>query len=97
LHLFIESLDNLSRKLKIFEALIEKNDYLKAAVIANDIDYSIQNFDPLSYFPKLFAKYFSICAKHVAALTEQYEKKESLQVKALVNLYRTDLEMFLDW
>lgn len=97
LHLFIESLDHLSRKLKIFEALIEKDDYLKAAVVANDIDHLIENFDPLSYFPKLFAKYFSIFAKHVTALTEQYEKRNSLQVKALVKLYRTDLEMFLDW
>lgn len=97
LHLFIESLDNLSHKLKIFEALIEKNDYLKAAVVANDIDHLIENFDPLSYFPKLFAKYYSIFAKNVTALTEQYEKKESLQVRALVKLYRTDLKMFLDW
>ncbi|MBA2368460.1 MAG: hypothetical protein H0V82_05485 [Candidatus Protochlamydia sp.] len=97
LNLFIQSLDDLSRKLKIFEALIEKNDYLKAAVVANDIDHLIENFDPLSYFPKLFAKYFSIFAKHVTALTEQYEKKDSLQVKALVRLYRTDLKMFLDW
>jgi hypothetical protein len=97
LHLFIESLDNLSRKLKIFEALIENDDYLKAAVVANDIDHLIENFDPLSYFPKLFAKYFSIFAKHVTALTEQYEKKDSLQVRALVKLYRTDLKMFLDW
>lgn len=97
LHLFIESLDHLSRKLKIFEAFIEKGDYLKAAVVAKDIDYLIENFDPLSYFPKLFAKYFSIFAKHVTALTEQYEKKDTLQVRALVNLYKTDLQMFLDW
>lgn len=97
LQLFIKSLDNLSRKLKIFEVLIEKDDYLKAAVVANDIDHLIENFDPLSYFPKLFAKYFSTFAKHVTALTEQYEKRDSLQVKALVKLYRTDLEMFLDW
>lgn len=97
LHLFIESLDSLSRKLKIFEALIEKNDYLKAAIVANDIDHLVENFDPLNYFPKLFAKYFSMFAKHVTALTEQYENKKSLQIKALERLYRTDLEMFLDW
>lgn len=94
---FIKSLDDLSRKLKIFEALIEKNDYLKAAVVAMDIDHLIENFDPLNYFPKLFAKYFSLIAKHVAALTDEFDKKDSLQTKSLEKLYRTDLEMFLEW
>ncbi|MCE2983348.1 MAG: hypothetical protein LW832_07265 [Parachlamydia sp.] len=94
---FIKSLDQLSYKLKVFEELIEKNNYLKAAVVAKDIDHLIENFDPLSYFPKLFAKYFSLFAKHVTALSEQYDKKDSLQVKALEKLYRTDLELFMDW
>lgn len=97
LSLFIASLDELSRKLKVFEDLIGKNDYLKAAVVANDIERMIENFDPLNYFPKLFSRYFSLFAKHVAALTDEFEKKETLQVKALEKLYRTDLQLFLEW
>lgn len=95
--LFLEELEVFSRKLKVFELLISQNDYLKAAVVARDIDQLIDNFDPLSYFPKLFGKYFSIVAKNVVGLSDQHEKKESLQVKSLEKLYRTDLDMFIDW
>jgi hypothetical protein len=95
--LFLKRFDDFSRKLKIFESLIVKNDYLKAAVVAKDIDHLIETFDPLNYFPKLFAKYFSLFAKHVAALSAQYQNSESLQVKTLEKLYRTDLDMFVDW
>lgn len=95
--LSLEKLDDFSRKLKVFELLISQNNYLKAAVVAKDIDHLLENFDPLNYFPKLFAKYFSLFAKHVAALSEQYENKESLQVKHLEKLYRADLDMFIDW
>lgn len=97
LPLFIEKLDALSRKLKIFESLIGKNDYLKAAIVAHDIDQLIENFDPLEYFPKLFAPYFSLFARHVAALSEQYEQRDTLQVKALEKLYRTDFDLFIEW
>lgn len=95
--LFLEELEVLSRKMRVFELFISQNDYLKAAVVARDIDQLIDNFDPLSYFPKLFGRYFSTVAKNVVALTDQYEKKESLQVKSLEKLYRTDLDMFIDW
>ncbi len=95
--LFLKRFDDFSRKLKIFESLIIKNDYLKAAVVAKDIDHLIETFDPLNYFPKLFAKYFSLFAKHVAALSAQYQNSESLQIKTLEKLYRTDLDMFVEW
>lgn len=92
-----DELEAFSNKLKIFESLIAKNDYLKAAVVAKDIEHLIQNFDPLSYFPKLFSTYYFLFAKHVAALSEQFNNKESLQVKCLEKLYRIDPEKFLEW
>ncbi len=95
--LSLEKLDIFLRKLKVFESLINQNDYLKAAIVSKDIDHLLENFDPINFFPKVFAKYFALFAKHVAALSEQYEKKESLQVKSLEKLYRADLDMFIDW
>jgi hypothetical protein len=92
-----DELHDFSRKMHLFETLIAKHDYLKAAVVAKDIDHLIETFDPLNYFPKLFSKYFSILAKHVAAITEQHKNQDSLQVKALERLYRTDFDMFVDW
>lgn len=93
----LEKLENFLQKLKVFETFISQNDYLKAAVVARDIDHLIDTFDPLNYFPKLFARYFALFAKHVAALSDQYEKRDSLQVKALEKLYRADIDMFIHW
>ncbi len=95
--LFLQKLEELSRKMKIFELLIGQNNYLKAAVVARDIDRLLEEFDPLNYFPKLFAKHFSLFAKHVTALSEQYDRKDTLQVKSLEKLYRADLDMFVEW
>lgn len=93
----IEKMEIFFNKLKMFESLINKNDYVKAALVARDIDQMIENFDPLAYFPKLFSTYFSLLAKHVAALSQQWDNKESLQLKFLEKLYQTDIEKFLNW
>ena len=95
--LFLERLKEFSHKMTIFEEFIQQNNYLKAAIVARDIDDLLENFDPLSFFPKLFGKYFSLFAKHVAALSEQYEKKDSLQIQKLEKLYQADLDMFVEW
>jgi hypothetical protein len=93
---FFEEMDILSHKLKVFERLIEKNEYAKAALVAKDINHLIENFDPLIYFPKLFSNYFSLLARHVLALSEQWEDK-SLKFKYLEKLYQTDLNKFIEW
>ena len=91
------SINEFSRKLKAFEALISKNNYMKAGIVAQDLNRLIESFNPLNYFPKLFANYFSLLAKHVSSLSEQEIHKESMQVKALEKLYQTDLDMFIEW
>lgn len=92
-----ESLDILSNKMNIFEEMVVRNDYLKAAIIARDMEHIIENFDPLKYFPNLFSNYYSLFAKHAEALSEQFENQESHQVKALEKLYQANLQMFIDW
>ena len=96
-YLLRNSIYELISKFQAFEALISKKHYLKATIVAEDIDRFIESFDALNYFPKLFAKYFSLLAEHVPALSEQDVRKESLQVRALEKLYRTNLEMFIEW
>lgn len=93
----LEKMEVFFQKLKVFELLISKNDYVKAALVAKDIDHQIENFDILEYFPKLFSNYFSLLAKNVAALSQQWDNKEALQLKFLEKLYRTDLDKFLNW
>lgn len=84
-------------KLDAFETLVDKNDHLKAAIVAQDINLSIDSFDPANYFPKIFAKYFSLLARHVTALSEQAIHKDSMQFQVLQKLYQTDKEMFIEW
>lgn len=94
---WMEKWELLKHKLQVFEALIEKNEHLKAAVVAHDIDHLIKNFNPLDYFPKVFGRYLSLFATHVSSLSEKYNSKDAAEVQALEKLYRADLEMFLEW
>lgn len=92
-----ENLHLLIDKLQAFDTLIKKNDFVKAAIVAKDIDQLIEHFDPTLYFPKLFSSYFALVARNIAALSEQWENRESLQSKSLEKLYKTDINTFLEW
>ena len=88
---------SLMKKLAIFEALIEKKNLLKAALVSADINQAIAHFDPSVYFPKLFASYFSLLARHSSSIADQSESLESLQWKSLEKLYKADLDQFIEW
>lgn len=92
-----EKMHAISSKLQLFEFLIKKNEYAKAALVAKDIDDLIENFDPTHYFPKLFANYFALTAKHIGELSKEWENRESLQSKYLEKLYKADPEVFVEW
>ncbi len=92
-----EEMQKLHQKLQTFDALIKKEDFPKAALIADDITQVIENFDPATFFPKLFSHYFSLHAKHIQELARHWEKKSSLEWSALKRLYDTDLEEFIKW
>ena len=92
-----EPLEGISNKIKLFELLIKKNEYIKAALVSKDIDHLIENFDPRVYFPKMFANYYSLIAKNVDAISAEWEKLETPQSKYLDKLYKTDFNLFVDW
>jgi len=87
----------LIKKLTVFEKLIEKDELLKAALVSTDIAQAIASFDPCVYFPKLFASYFNLLARHSSAIGEQLENQETLQWKALEKLYKADPDQFIEW
>lgn len=93
----VDHMGQLTQKLKVFEWLIEREEYMKAALVAKDINRLIETFDPLLYFPKMFSNYFSLLARHVSSISEQWDDKESLQLKYLEKVYQTDLKTFIDW
>lgn len=94
---FSPLMDELIKKINLFETLIQEKKLLKASFIGNDIQNILDNFDPALFFPQIFSKYFSLLAKHIETLTIEWEQKGTPQWDALQKLYQTDVETFLKW
>lgn len=85
----------LSRKLAAFEDLVRKRQFRKAALVADDLQQLIENFDPRSYFPDVFAGFSALLSENIEQLASHWEERESITWKALDQYYRTDLERFV--
>ena len=85
----------LMKKMKAFERLIEKEQFSKAAVVADDINDIITHFDPRIYFPKMFSKYSLLMALNIGELTAFEEYKGSAQWQTMQDLYKVDLDSFV--
>ena len=90
------ALEELIKKMELFEKLIEKKEYVKASLVAKDLSFLIENFDPILYFPKLFINYFSLMAQHVSNLSQEGDLENSSQAIFLEKLYKADREAFLN-
>ena len=88
--------EELLKKLNAFEGLIQKEDFPKAALVSNDLSEIITNFDPRLYFPKLFSEYFKLLSIHIESLANYWEEKESLSWQSLEQLYKVDLDTFME-
>ncbi|MGK3992791.1 type VI secretion system protein IglI family protein [Sorangium sp. So ce1024] len=89
-HHFLE----LVAKLRAFEALVDKRDFAKAAVVADDLQRILESFDPRVYFPELFSNYSALLSAHITLLAEHLEDRDSFSRKALEQFYRVDLKRF---
>ncbi|WP_437720388.1 type VI secretion system protein IglI family protein [Sorangium sp. So ce861] len=89
-HHFLE----LAAKLRAFEVLVEKREFAKAAVVADDLQRILESFDPRTYFPELFASYSALLSEHIGMLAEHLEDRDSLARRALDQFYRVDLKRF---
>jgi hypothetical protein len=90
-HRFIE----LGRKLRAFEVLIEKKEFEKAALVADDLMHVVEHFDPREYFPELFARFGALFSKNIGQLAGHWEERSSPSWKALHQFYRVDLKGFI--
>lgn len=84
------------RKLEAFEALVKRGDMGKAAVVAQDIDACVQSFDPRVYLPKLFMPYFRLLSANIGSIAPHWHETDSAAWRALEQLYRVDLDAFLE-
>lgn len=89
------ALAQLVRKLSAFEALLEREDYTKASVIAVDVLATVERFDPRVYLPQLFSGFFNGLAQHAEAIEPMLHNTETLSFRAMDQLYRVDLDAFL--
>lgn len=84
----------LLKKMEVFSRLIEKEDFPKAAIVADDINQIIADFDPRIYFPKMFSKYSLLRAVNIGELNASEEHKGTLEWQTMQDLYKVDLDSF---
>ncbi len=82
-------------KLRAFEALVERDDYLKAALVGDDLLSLLDDFDPREYFPELFASFSALMSEHVEELSSHWGDRESIPWKVLAQFYRVNLKGFV--
>lgn len=90
-HAFVE----LCRRLRAFEQLVERHEFLKAAVLAADITVSTEAFDPRAHFPAMFARAAALESRNAVALAEAASDRGSPTWTALAQYARVDLSGFV--
>jgi hypothetical protein len=88
-------LTQLMRKIEAFATLLERGKLTPALIVAEDINATLAQFDPLLYFPQLFSRFIRLAAVHAGDLAKAAGDREAPPWKALRSLYQVDLEQFL--
>lgn len=90
-------LQQLIRKLQAFDRLITDRNFPLAAIVADDINGIIANFDPKLYFPAIFSKFSLQLAMHINELVTFDPYKSGVTWQALEELYKVDLNGFVNF
>ena len=85
----------LVRKIALFSELAEDEDFLKASVVALDVQRTLASFDPRVYLPALCAPFFAALVEHAEDVEAQSKRQSGLRFQALEQLYRADLDAFV--
>lgn len=86
----------LVKKLEAFDILVQKGNFNKAAIVADDINTIIASFDPRLFFPKTFAKYYKQLSGSIDSIAPLWESKESIQWQMTSQFYKVDLDGFVN-
>lgn len=89
-------LRELIAKLAAFEELADRGDYRKAAMVAADVQATIEGFDPREYFPDLFASFGALLSNHIDHIAPHWDGRETVSWRMLEQFYRVDLEAFVE-
>jgi hypothetical protein len=91
-----EALRELRRKLAAFERLVDAGKLPQARIVADDLQATIEHFDPRLFFPELFKGFLRRMVTRAGDLAAVEEQRDAPQWKALADYYRVDLEGFLE-
>ena len=86
----------LQAKLAGFQALVARGELARAAVVAGDLRVTLASFDPITYFPSMFAAYFKTLHQVVDELAPYLDTSDQPAWHALESYYRADLRAFLE-
>jgi hypothetical protein len=84
------------RKLEVFEQLVTSGSLGKAAIVAGDIRNVIAAFDPVVYLPNLLAPHFRLVSSSAEELSQYSAQSGTPAWQALEQLYRVDLDAFVE-
>lgn len=85
----------LLKKLGAFNRLVRLGRFKHAAIVYKDIKETIEKFDPRLYLPSVFGEYFSNIVMHADKLLPSLDTQDDFAHRALLDLYRIDLELFI--
>jgi hypothetical protein len=89
-------LTQLLAKLDAFERLIQKGKFPRAALLADDINQELANFDPKVYFPKLLGRYYTTMAINMTELYQYVDQRDTVEWQAFQELLKVDIEAFVN-
>lgn len=84
------ALVQLVRKMQRFSLLVDRRDYLHAAVVAADILRALDRFDPRVYLPLLVAPFLRTLADCSDELEPILQQRDSLRFQSLSQLFLAD-------
>jgi len=88
-------MDLLIKKLNAFERLIEEENFPKAALIADDINQTLRNFDPKFYFPKVFENFVRLQAINFNELEIYGNHRDSQHWQMMQEWLKVDIDSFV--
>lgn len=87
----------LLQKLEAFELLVEQEKFGLAALVADDINATLANFDPKLFFPKLFRRFALLQVMNIGRLSPYGQFRETIEWQAMQELLKVDIDAFANY
>ena len=68
----------LLKKIQAFETLVKARRFERAAMVADDIQSAVENFDPRKYFPTLFAEFYADLVTNFDQISSFWARRDSV-------------------